>query len=98
MREFVMMMRNAGVCVVLAASMALAGCESSGSGGDPGPRPLPLGASCQSIRAELNRMDSQGAHAKVEAARTRKVDPGTQAVADRYNSLLNQYLGARCHS
>jgi ABC-type phosphate transport system substrate-binding protein len=83
---------------VLGLAVALSGCASDGgSGGDPGPRALPAGASCQSIRAELNKMDSQGAHSKVEAARSRKVDPATQAFADRYNSLLNQYLGARCH-
>lgn len=91
--------RKAGLAIALGASLALAGCESGGSsGGDPGARPLPSGASCQSIRAELNRMDAQGAQAKVERASRGKVDSATQAVADRYNSLLNQYLGARCHS
>ncbi len=84
---------------VLAVAALLAGCESSGpGGGDPGARALPAGQSCQSIRAELNRMDSQGAQSKVERAGKGKVDPATQAVADRYNSLLNQYLGARCHT
>lgn len=88
-----------GLMIVAGAALALAGCESGGSGGgDPGARPLPPGASCQSLRAELSRMDAQGAQSKVERASRGKVDPATQAVADRYNSLLNQYLGARCHS
>lgn len=88
------------LAVVAAAALILAGCETSGSGpgGDPGARPLPAGQSCQTLRAELNKMDSQGAQAKVERASRGKVDPATQAVADRYNSLLNQYLGARCHT
>jgi hypothetical protein len=87
------------VGVVAAGALLLAGCETSGpSGGDPGARPLPSGSSCQSIRAELNRMDAQGAQSKVERASKGKVDAATQAVADRYNQLLNQYLGARCHT
>lgn len=86
--------------VIAAATLILAGCETSGSGpgGDPGAKSLPAGQSCQSLRAELNKMDSQGAQSKVERASRGKVDPATQAVADRYNSLLNQYLGARCHA
>lgn len=86
--------------VVAVAAVILAGCETSGSGpgGDPGAKALPAGQSCQSLRAELNKMDSQGAQSKVERASRGKVDAATQAVADRYNSLLNQYLGARCHS
>jgi hypothetical protein len=43
-------------------------------------------------------MDSQGAQSKVERATQGKADPATKAVADRYNQLLNQYLGARCHT
>lgn len=86
-------------CVSMIAALALAGCASGPpEGGDPGARPLPAGQSCQTIRAELNKMDSQGAQAKVERASRGKVDPATQAVADRYNQLLNQYLGARCHT
>lgn len=89
--------RLVGITLVLC--LGLAGCETTaGPGADPGARPLPPGATCQSLRAELNKMDSQGAQGKVERASRGKVDPATQAVADRYNQLLNQYLGARCHS
>ncbi|HRK18215.1 MAG TPA: hypothetical protein PK970_04600 [Hyphomicrobiaceae bacterium] len=92
-------MKAFGFIVVAGVAVGLAGCESGGSsGGDPGARPLPPGATCQSLRAELSRMDAQGAQSKVERASRGKVDPATQAVADRYNGLLNQYLGARCHS
>jgi hypothetical protein len=94
------MTKRVNLLIVLAAGVALAGCETSGGGpgADPGARPLPPGATCQSIRAELNKMDGQGAQSKVERASRGKVDPATQAVATRYNELLNQYLGARCHA
>lgn len=82
-----------------AATLALGACAGGGGNpnGDPGARSLPAGMSCQSIRADLNKMDSQGAQSKVEAASRGKVSPETKAVADRYNQLLNYYLGARCH-
>ncbi|MFM9938804.1 MAG: hypothetical protein ACKVP7_04830 [Hyphomicrobiaceae bacterium] len=85
--------------VALATAALLAGCAAqSAPGGDPGARPLPAGYTCQSVRAELNKMDSQGAPAKVEAVtQGRKVSPADKAVADRYNQLLNYYLGGRCH-
>jgi predicted small secreted protein len=92
-------LRLSKAVAVAAVAMTLAACETtSGPGVDPGAKALPPGASCQSIRAELNKMDSQGAQSKVDRASRGKVDPATQAVADRYNQLLNQYLGARCHS
>ena len=71
----------------LAGALAtIAGCAEDG------------GSSCGSIRQELNRLDSRGTQAKVEAAtQGKKLPPAAQADVDRYNDLLNQYLGARCH-
>lgn len=88
-----------GAMVVLGAAALVAGCAAqSAPGGDPGARPLPPGKSCQSIRGELNKLDSRGVPAKVEAvSQGRKVSPQDKADADAYNALLNQYLGARCH-
>jgi hypothetical protein len=87
------------LAMVMATAGLLSACSGGGeTGGDPGARPLPPGTTCQSLRADLNKMDSQGAQSKVERASRGKVDPATQAVADRYNQLLNQYLGARCHA
>ncbi len=85
---------------VIGLALSLAACASDGSGpgGDPGARALPAGQTCQSLRAELNKMDAGGAQGRVERASRGKVDPATQAVADRYNQLLNQYLGSRCHT
>ena len=90
--------RWVGVVAALGMGMALAGCSSGGAtGGDPGAQALPSGMSCQSLRGELNKMDSQGAQSKVEAASQGKGSPEQRAVAGRYNQLLNYYLGARCH-
>lgn len=85
----------AGVALVAAIA---AGCSAQGSPYDPGAASLPAGQSCQSIRAELNRMDSRGAPSRVQAAAEgRRLAPGQQAEVDQYNRLLSQYLGARCH-
>jgi hypothetical protein len=90
------------ICFILgtaSAALALVGCSGgSSNGGDPGARALPTGMSCQSLRADLNKMDSQGAQSKVEAATAGKASPEARAVADKYNTLLNYYLGARCHT
>ena len=83
----------------LVIASVLAGCAAQGAPyGDPGARALPSGQSCQTIRSELNRMDSRGVPSKVEAAsRGQKISAQSQADVDRYNQLLNHYLGARCH-
>jgi multidrug efflux pump subunit AcrA (membrane-fusion protein) len=83
----------------LAVAAALAGCAAqSAPGSDPGARPLPPGQTCQSLRGELNKLDSRGVPAKIEAVSAgRKVSPQDKADVDRYNQLLNGYLGARCH-
>jgi len=59
---------------------------------------MPPGYSCQSVRAELNRLDAKGIRPKVEAASAGKSLPaGARDDVVRYNYLLNVYLGARCH-
>ena len=81
-----------------AALAALCGCAGEGHDGDPGAMPLAAGQSCGSIRQELNRLDAKGTQAKVEAlSQGKKLSPADRSDADRYNLLLNQYLGARCH-
>ncbi len=78
---------------------ALQGCGgAAGGNGDPGARPLPPGESCGSIRNELNSLDSKGVPAQVErASNGGKLTPAQRTDVDKYNDLLNQYLGARCH-
>lgn len=78
---------------------ALAGCADGGGFGDPGGTPLASGQSCGSIRQELDQLDKRGTQGKVEAAsQGKKLSPKDKGDVDRYNSLLNQYLGARCHA
>jgi hypothetical protein len=91
--------RNIKYLVVALAFGALSGCANEGGyDGDPGARPLAAGQSCGSVRAELDQLDRRGTQGKVEAAsRGSKLAAKDQADVDRYNSLLNQYLGARCH-
>jgi hypothetical protein len=86
-----------GLISVVALASVLQGCGGA-SGSDPGARSLPLGQSCQSIRSELNRLDSRGVPSLVEKASSGgKLSAAQKADADNYNQLLNQYLGARCH-
>lgn len=88
----------AGIVGVVVITAALQGCGGASGGGDPGARPLPMGQSCQSIRGELNSLDSRGVPALIERASSGgSLSAPQKALADRYNQLLNQYLGARCH-
>ena len=86
------------VVIVTALSTLMQGCGGASGYGDPGARALPAGESCQSIRGELNRLDSKGVPAQVERASSGgKLTAPQRADVDKYNDLLNQYLGARCH-
>jgi hypothetical protein len=79
-------------------SVLMQGCGGATGNGDPGARALPAGESCQSIRGELNGLDSRGVPAQVERASSGgKLSASQRADVDKYNELLNQYLGARCH-
>jgi hypothetical protein len=86
--------------VLGAAGLLLAGCaEGNGLGGDPGPVPLALGQTCDSVQQEMNRLLGRGVQGNVERQNAGKpISPAAKADVDRYNALLNQYLGARCHS
>ena len=75
-------LRKVMACVATLA-LALAGCANSSAGGDPGARPLPSGQTCQGLKGELDRMVNKGTAQGSESG--------------RYNQLLGQYLGARCH-
>lgn len=89
-----------GLATVAGLSMLMQGCggAAGGAGGDPGAKALPMGESCGSIRGELNRLDSKGVPAQVErASNGGKLTAAQRSDVDKYNDLLNQYLGARCH-
>jgi hypothetical protein len=87
------------LAVLATAGLLLAGCaDGGGLGGDPGPIPLAAGQSCGSIQQELNRLLGRGVQGSVERQSAGKpLSPAAKADVDRYNALLNQYLGARCH-
>ena len=86
-----------GVVGVFALTAMLQGCGGAGAG-DPGASHLPIGESCQTIRGELNKLDSRGVPSLVEKASSGgKLSAAQKADADNYNRLLSQYLGARCH-
>lgn len=79
------------------AALALAGCASGGGNG-PSSRALANGETCNSVKAQLNRLDAKGVPASVQAqAAGRKISAQQKADADLYNRLLDDYLGARCH-
>lgn len=89
-----------GLLGVGAAGLLLvAACaEGNNLGGDPGPVALPFGQSCGSIQQDLNKLLGRGVQANVEREQAGKpLTPAAKADVDRYNALLNQYLGARCH-
>jgi hypothetical protein len=92
------MSRTIKLLAAAAAVATLAGCADGDGFGDPGAASLAPGQSCGTIRQELDTLDRKGTQAKVEAASAgKKLAPKDKGDVDRYNSLLNQYLGARCH-
>jgi hypothetical protein len=85
------------LAVLSAVGAVLGGC-ADGNFGDPGPVPLASGQSCGSIQQEMNRLLGRGVQGNVEReASGKRLSPAAKADVDRYNALLNQYLGARCH-
>lgn len=91
-------LRTVGMLAAGAMGLLLAACADSNINGDPGPMALPSGASCGSIQQELNRLLGRGVQGSIEKQSAGKaLTPAAKADVDRYNGLLNQYLGARCH-
>ena len=88
-----------GVTLLAAAAGFLAGCAQEAKSGDPGARPLPAGMTCPSIKGDMDRMVGHGVQGLIEGRQSgKKLTPAQNAEADRYNELLNYYLGARCYS
>lgn len=82
----------AGVLAVL----ALTGCANDYDQGVKGS--VRNNASCSETRRELDQLDARGVPAQIEAANAgKKLSAKQQANVDRYNRLLQSYLGARCH-
>jgi hypothetical protein len=84
--------------IVLGLLVVLGGCAGGTSGDTQRAQALPAGQTCQSVRAELDKLDAKGTRSKVEAAsQGQKLSSQARVDVDRYNDLLNAYLGARCH-
>lgn len=81
---------------VLASALALSGCASdSDSRAEARVRD---NGSCKETRRELDRLDSKGVPSLIDAATAgKKLSSSQRADVDRYNSLLQSYLGSRCH-
>lgn len=83
--------------IAAVVALALAGCADSPDG-KVGATALAPGQNCKSVQRELDRLVSRGVASKIEAANAgRKLSSQAQADVDRYNNLLGQYLGGRCH-
>lgn len=82
---------------VVSLGLTLSGCASDGN--QSGPNTVAAGQeSCQDARRELNRLDARGVPSRIEAANQgKRLSAAQQAEVDRYNRLLKDYLGGRCH-
>lgn len=88
--------RGLSVALVLAITALTGGCAGGGGGGQA--VALPAGSTCASIKTQLSRLDARGVRSSIEAQSAgQRLSGGQKADADAYNSLLNDYLKARCH-
>lgn len=91
-------MRVLIVAGVVLISAALTGCGGASGNSDPGARALPAGQTCQSIFAEMRRLEGRNVKGTIERQQAGgALSPAQKEDADSYNRLLNDYLGARCH-
>lgn len=81
---------------LLLAAM-LAAC--SGTEGLQGPGPMLADNVCAQLRGDLNAMDRRGVPSMIDARNNgRKYGPQQDAEINRYNQVLDQYLGGQCAS
>ncbi|MEZ5925119.1 MAG: hypothetical protein R3D57_12130 [Hyphomicrobiaceae bacterium] len=56
------------------------------------------GGDCKATKAEMNKLVAQGVENDINAqASGRSLSSQARARVDRYNELLDSYLGGRCH-
>ncbi len=77
-------------------TLVMAGC---GGGSAQAPSSSFTGnGDCKSTKAEMGKLVAQGVEADINAASSgRTLSPEAQSRVDRYNGLLESYLGSRCH-
>ena len=85
---------NIAVCIGIGGLMA--GCAGGGGGGM---QLASAGGSCGSLRKELAGLDRRGVPSIIEAKNNgKRVSASKQKLINRYNSILNSYLSAKCHA
>ena len=83
------------IVIVIAISGFAAGC----AGGGGGMQLASVGGNCASLRKELAGLDRRGVPSIIEAKNSgRRVSSSKQKLINRYNSVLNSYLSAKCHA
>ena len=81
----------------LLMAVALAAC--SGTDGPQGPGPMLADNACAQLRADLNSMDKRGVPGMIDARNNgKKFAPAQDGEINRYNQVLDQYLGGQCAS
>lgn len=87
---------------VIALGMVLIASAIGGCAGGPGAGAdgigLASGAGCKSIESEIRKYEARGIQYKADAAaRGTSLSAKQKADVQRYNSLLDSYLGSQCH-
>ncbi|MEM1371079.1 MAG: hypothetical protein AAGG72_02505 [Pseudomonadota bacterium] len=85
---------------LLLAGLLVGACANNNRGVDgPRAKPLAQGQTCKGLRNELRNLDRRGVPDKVERMNAgRRLSAKDRQLAQRYNQLLDDYLGARCHA
>ena len=79
---------------VVAIGLALSSCASSSGRVPVG---FASGGDCHSVKAELHQMDGQGVPALIQSEQNgAHVSAASKSKIDRYNYLLEEYLGNDC--
>jgi len=90
-----LMKQGLSFLAVAAVGGVLAGC--AGSGGGRVPVGFSSGGDCHSVKAELHQMDTQGVPSMIQSEQGgAHVSAASKAKIDRYNYLLEEYLGNDC--
>ena len=81
--------------MLVAATAALAGCASQSGGRVP--VGFASGGDCQTVRGELRKLDGMGVPGQIQARQAgQHMSADANARTDRYNYLLEEYLGNDC--
>ncbi|MEZ5842191.1 MAG: hypothetical protein R3D27_00470 [Hyphomicrobiaceae bacterium] len=85
--------------IVILATALVAGCASEAGQGGPKSTGSVPGGRCQELKAEAARLEARGVQYKADQAGRGeiKLSPAQKAEVDRYNAILDRYLGGKCH-